>query len=55
LLVIITPAGLENFFYAIGTPADNSVTPPAFDATTIDKLMSLAKEYRMDILRTEAK
>jgi mannose-6-phosphate isomerase-like protein (cupin superfamily) len=55
LLVVITPAGLENFFYAIGTPVGNSDNPPAFDPTILDKLMHLASEYQMDILLPEAK
>lgn len=50
LLVIITPAGLEEFFYAIGTPAAGLATPPAFDPTVIDKLMQLANNYQMDIM-----
>ena len=49
LLVIITPAGLEEFFYAIGTPAAGSTNPPPFDPGIIDKLMKLAGEYQMDI------
>jgi quercetin dioxygenase-like cupin family protein len=50
LLVIITPAGLEEFFYAIGTPAENFSAPPPFDPGVIDKLMRLAKEYQLEIL-----
>lgn len=50
LLVIITPAGLEEFFYAIGTPAAGLATPPTFDPTVIDKLMQLANNYQMDIM-----
>lgn len=50
LLVIITPAGLEEFFYAIGTPATNTTTAPAFDPSVIEKLMQLAKDYQMDIV-----
>lgn len=53
LLVTITPAGLEEFFYSIGTAADDFTTPPAFDPAVIDKLMKLAKDYRMDIILTE--
>lgn len=49
LLVTITPAGLEEFFYAIGTPALGSTMPPAFDPGIIEKLMQLAKDYQMDI------
>ena len=50
LLVFITPAGLEEFFYAIGTPAENFTSPPPLDPSIFDKLMRLAKEYHMDIV-----
>lgn len=50
LLVIITPAGLEEFFYSVGTPAVDLTTPPAFDPAVIDKLMQLANRYQMDII-----
>lgn len=49
LLVTITPAGLEDFFYAIGTPADGRSTPPPFNPRIIEKLMRLAPEYQMEI------
>ena len=55
LLVTITPAGLEDFFYRIGTPAADLATPPAFDPGVIDKLMQLAKDYQMDIRLPEMK
>ena len=50
LLVTISPAGLEEFFYSIGTPAVDVNNPPAFDPTVIEKLMTLAKSYQMDIV-----
>ena len=50
LLVIITPAGLEEFFYSIGTHADDLTAPPAFDPSVIEKLMQLAKDYQMEII-----
>src|SRR5690349_6106423 len=49
LLVTITPSGLEEFFYAIGTPAADSTNPPPFDPGIIDKLMQLAENYHMEI------
>jgi mannose-6-phosphate isomerase-like protein (cupin superfamily) len=55
LLVVITPAGLEEFFYAIGTRADDTTTPPAFDPSVFGKVMELAKEYKMDVLTDDAK
>lgn len=53
LLVVITPAGLENFFYAIGTPAANGANPPAFDPSVMDKVMQLTKSYQMEIVLPE--
>ena len=50
LLVTITPAGLEEFFYAIGTPATADIaTPPAFDPAVLDKIMQLAGSYKMTV------
>ncbi len=49
LMVTITPAGLEEFFYAIGTPAADLSTPPAFDPGIIEKIMQLAKDYQMEV------
>jgi len=49
LLVTITPAGLEEFFYAIGTPAADATNAPPFDPGIIDKLMQLAENYHMEI------
>ena len=54
LLVMITPAGLERFFYSIGTPATNTTSPPPFDPAVIDKLMKLADEYQMEIMLPDA-
>jgi len=50
LLVFISPAGLEEFFYAIGTPAAGTTTPPPFDPAVIDKLVQLADKYKMDVI-----
>lgn len=55
LLVIITPAGLEEFFYAIGTPATDLPTPPPFDPAIITKLMQLAESYHMEIILPDKK
>ena len=49
LLVVITPAGLEEFFYSIGSHADDATTPPPFDPAVIDKIMKLSKKYEMDV------
>lgn len=53
LLVIITPAGLEQFFYTIGTPATDQTTPPAFDPGVIEKIMQLAGEYQMEVIHSK--
>jgi mannose-6-phosphate isomerase-like protein (cupin superfamily) len=53
LLVIITPAGLEEFFYKIGTPAQDPDSPPAFDPGIIEKVIKLSKDYHMDIVLPE--
>lgn len=50
LLVTVTPAGLEDFFYAVGTPADDTGNPPAFDPSVIEKIMQLSKKYEMDVM-----
>lgn len=50
LLVTVTPAGLEDFFYSIGTPADDLNNPPAFDPGILERLMLLAKDFQMDII-----
>ena len=49
LLVIITPAGLEEFFYSLGTPAIDITTPPKFDPDILEKLTQLAETYEMEI------
>ena len=51
LMVTITPAGLEDFFYAIGSEAQHgAMHPPPFDPSVIDKVMKLANEYNMDVV-----
>jgi mannose-6-phosphate isomerase-like protein (cupin superfamily) len=50
LLVTISPAGLEEFFYSIGTPASESASSPGFDPNAIEKVMKLAPDYQMDIV-----
>lgn len=49
LLVTVTPAGLEEFFYAVGSPARDADTPPEFDPAVIDKVLQLAKAYHMEV------
>jgi mannose-6-phosphate isomerase-like protein (cupin superfamily) len=49
LLVTVTPAGLEDFFYQIGTIADGLPEPPPFDPAILGKLVELAGKYGMEI------
>lgn len=49
LLVTITPAGLENFFYEMGTPAEPNSLPPPFDPSIIDKLLKAAARFEMEV------
>jgi mannose-6-phosphate isomerase-like protein (cupin superfamily) len=55
LLVVITPAGLEEFFYAIGTPVTDPANPPPFDPSIVEKLMQLAKKFQMEIVLPDVK
>ena len=55
LLVTITPAGLEEFFYAIGSPARDLTTPPPFDPAVIDKIMKLARNHQMEVILPDMK
>ena len=50
LLVTISPAGLEEFFYSIGTPVSESASSPGFDPGSIEKIMKLAPDYQMEIV-----
>lgn len=55
LLVTITPAGLEEFFYAIGSPAQDLKNPPPFDPVVIDKIMKLAGDHHMEVMLPDIK
>ena len=50
LLVTISPAGLEEFFYAIGTPVSESRESPAFEPRIIEQILKLAPQFQMDIV-----
>lgn len=51
VLCWITPAGLEQFFMEIGTPAtDPTAPPPPVTAADIQKTMALAPQYGLTIL-----
>ena len=51
VLCWITPAGLEQFFMEIGTPADDpTAPPPPVTEDDIQKTIALAPEYGLTIL-----
>lgn len=49
LLVFITPAGLEEFFYEIGSPVTDINTPPPYDPSVFEKVMQLAARYHVEV------
>jgi Mannose-6-phosphate isomerase len=49
LLFIITPAGFEKFFEEIGEPATDKLSPPPPNPATVEKLMTLAPKYHLEI------
>lgn len=50
MLCWLMPAGLEQFFMAIGSPATDPTTPPPVTATDIEKTIALAPAYGLTIL-----
>jgi hypothetical protein len=47
----MTPAGLEQFFMEIGTPADDpTALPPPVTEADIQKTIALAPQYGLTIL-----
>ncbi|GAB4370876.1 MAG: hypothetical protein Kow00121_11950 [Elainellaceae cyanobacterium] len=50
VLCWLTPAGLEQFFMEIGTPADDSTAPPLVTDADIQKTIALAPQYGLTIL-----
>jgi quercetin dioxygenase-like cupin family protein len=51
MLCWVTPAGLEQFFMEIGTPADDlTVLPPPVTDADIQKTIALAPQYGLTIL-----
>ncbi len=48
-LVIITPAGFEKFFEEIGEPAIDKSSPPPFNPATVEKLLTLAPKYHLEV------
>lgn len=55
VLCWITPAGLEQFFMEIGTPADDpTAPPPPVTEADIQKTIALAPQYGLTILPPDA-
>jgi hypothetical protein len=51
MLCWMTPAGLEQFFMEIGTPADDpTALPPPVTEADIQKTIALAPQYGLTIL-----
>ena len=50
VLCWITPAGLEQFFMEVGTPAHNLTAPPPVTEADIQKTIALASQYGLTIL-----
>ena len=53
LLVSITPAGFEEFFFEIGSPAGKNSAPPAADPEILNRILQLAPAYHMEVLLPE--
>ncbi len=49
LLILLTPAGFEEFFFEIGEPVTDPSSPPPVTPETIQKLMALAPKYHLEI------
>ncbi len=49
MLLLFTPGGVEGMFFAIGTPATpgSSASPP--DAAEVERVLSIAPEYGMEV------
>ncbi len=48
-LVVITPAGFEKFFEEIGEPAIDKSSPPPFNQATVEKLLTIAPKYHLEV------
>ena len=52
-LTLMTPAGLEKFFEEVGQPAEDPTSPPPFADEDIEKLLTAAARYGVEILPNE--
>jgi len=49
MLVLVTPAGLENFFFEVGQAARDGEMAPALGPEEIEKTIQLAPKYGMEL------
>ena len=49
-LTLMVPAGLEKFFEVVGKPGSDVSSPPPSDEEDIDRLLSVAPRYGVEIL-----
>jgi mannose-6-phosphate isomerase-like protein (cupin superfamily) len=52
-LTLRVPAGLEKFFEEVGKPGTDVTSPPPFEEEDIEKLLTLAPKYGVEILSPE--
>jgi quercetin dioxygenase-like cupin family protein len=52
-LTLRVPAGLEKFFEEVGKPGTDLTSPPPFEEEDIEKLLTLAPKYGVEILSPE--
>jgi mannose-6-phosphate isomerase-like protein (cupin superfamily) len=48
-LEMITPAGIEKFFEEVSVPALDTSSPPPFEKEDLDKILSIAPKYGLEI------
>jgi quercetin dioxygenase-like cupin family protein len=51
-LEMLTPAGIEQFFEEVSVPALDTSSPPPFEKEDLDKILSIAPKYGLEIRPT---
>lgn len=49
MVILVTPAGLENFFFEVGQPARVGEAAPPLGPEELEKTLRLAPKYHLDI------
>lgn len=49
MLILFTPGGVEGMFFAVGKPATPGSSPSPPDAAEVERLLSIAPEYAMEV------